>query len=273
MRHAGAVLSAIVVAGAAPAAAEIYRWTDENGKLHFTQSLEQVPPRHRAAAKAGAAAPAPSRLQTYRSRPAPAARSGGPMRIPFRRQGSLMVVDVLVNDHLTVPFYVDTGASGISLPQTVADRLGIRFGPDTRYVHVQTANGLTARPVTMLESVQLGGARVERLEATVNPTMEVGLLGGTFFNNFVYHVDAAAGVITLQPNEALRGGVGAKEWRERFRRVREPLARLEAHLDAYEITRPRRREELEARLDELRQKLEELELAANQAGVPASWRE
>jgi clan AA aspartic protease (TIGR02281 family) len=184
-----------------------------------------------------------------------------------------MVVDVVLNDQLRVPFYVDTGASGISLPQTVADRLGIRVDSETRFVHVRTANGVASRPVVTLESVQLAGARVEWLEATVNPLMDVGLLGGSFFNNFVYRVDAAAGVIELEANEGIRGGAGADEWRDRFRRVRSPLARLEAHLDSTEITRPGRRAELEARRVELRRQLEELELAANQAGVPVSWRE
>ena len=49
---------------------------------------------------------------------------------------------------------------------------------------------------------------MEGLNATINPAMEVGLLGGDFFNNFVYRVDAAASVITLVPNDRMRGGLG-----------------------------------------------------------------
>ena len=277
MRSAAAWIAVLAVVGPASGRAEIYRWTDASGTTHYTQSLDQVPPAHRPAAREGAAAPAPSRLQTYPSRTprraAAAPSQRGSLRVPFRRQGSLMVVDVRLNDLVTAPFYIDTGASGISLPASVAQQLGIRIGPDTRYVQVHTANGLTSRAVTVLDSVQLGAARVEHLEATVNPSMEVGLLGGSFFNNFVYHVDAAASVITLRPNEALRAGLGPDEWRERFRSVREPLATLERHLDAVEVTREGRREELEARRVELRQRLDELETAANRAGVPESWRE
>ena len=57
----------------------------------------------------------------------------------------------------------------------------------------------------------------------------------------------------------LRGGVGAEEWRERFRRVREPLARLETYLETTEVSRPGRRQELEARRLELARSLEALE--------------
>jgi clan AA aspartic protease (TIGR02281 family) len=284
MRSLATVLGALLVAAATQAPAEIYRWTDEHGRLHFTESLDKVPARYRAAAQVrardekGGTDP----LQTYDASPprvsATAARplawvGGRTLQIPFRRSGSLMLVDVRLNDLVTAPFYIDTGASGISLPQTVADQLGIQVGPSTRYVYVHTANGMTSRPVVRLESVQLEGARVEGLEATVNPTMSVGLLGGAFFNNFVYRVDAAAGVIELRQNPAIRGGAGEEEWRERFRRARRPLQELEQHLEGREITRPDRRAELEARRSELRQRLEALEDQADRLGVPQAWRD
>ena len=88
-----------------------------------------------------------------------------------------------------------------------------------------------ARAVVLLDSVQLGAARVENLQATINPSMQIGLLGGDFFNNFVYRVDAAESELWLAPNEKIRAGLGAEQWRDRFRRVREPLERLEAYLE------------------------------------------
>jgi predicted aspartyl protease len=63
-----------------------------------------------------------------------------------------------------------------------------------------TASGAIQVPVITLESVQLGGARVPNLLATINPMLKVGLLGGSFFNNFSYSVDTAAGVIILRHN-------------------------------------------------------------------------
>ena len=43
--------------GVASANAEIYRWTDADGRVHFTQDLSQVPPDQRAGAKEKADAP------------------------------------------------------------------------------------------------------------------------------------------------------------------------------------------------------------------------
>ena len=260
------------------ATAEIYRWTDAEGRLHFTENLAKVPEAKRDEARRAAAKQSSRKLQTYSSATAhvaerrPAARRGGEIRVPFERDGSLMRVDVQLNDLVTTPFYVDTGASGVSLPSHVAEQLGIPIRPDMPHVRVVTANGMTSRPLVTLDAVQLGGARVEGLEATVNPAMSIGLLGGTFFNNFVYRVDAAESEIRLVPNDRIRGGLGEQEWRKRFLQVREPLARLDAHLEEAVVLRKGERARLERRRSELSKSLEELEQDANRLEVPYTWR-
>ena len=184
-----------------------------------------------------------------------------------------MRVEAIVNERHRVPFLIDTGASGVSLPSDVVSRLGIPIRSDTPRVTVSTANGLVRFPLIELDSVQLGGARVEGLSATVNPTMSIGLLGGKFFNNYKYSVDAAAGVITLVPNDGVRAGAAADQWRERFRELHSAISRLETHLGGNGITRKNRRNELESNLAALKQKLHALELEANHAHVPHSWRQ
>jgi len=263
----------------APARAEIYQWTDAEGRVHYTQHLDRVPPAQREAAMQSSRPQGqPGALQTYSSPAAQAppgaraARLARELRIPFEREGTLMRVNVRLNDSLMAPFYIDTGASGIALPPHFADRLGIRIGRDTRQVPVHTANGVVALPIVVLESVELGGARVENLEATLNPSMEVGLLGGSFFNNFVYRVDAAESVITLAPNEGMRAGLDAEAWRARFAQLRAPLARLEAHLQTVQARDPER-QVLEAHRLELRAALQALDAEADRQRVPQNWRE
>jgi len=271
-----------LAAFAAPAEAEIYRWTDAEGRLHFTEQLDRVPVAQRAEAEAHAKR-SPRQLNRSSGAGAPAAqgpgartvrrRPGSDMHIPFTRDGTLMRVEATVNDTLRVPFLVDTGASGISLPAHWAQRLGIAIGPDTERVPVHTANGVTTRPIVTLESVEVGGARVENLVATINPNMSVGLLGGSFFNNFVYRVDAAAGVISLAPNEQIRGGLGEDEWRRRFRSLLDPLERLDAHVRDTPKLRQREIEALARRRAELEAMLAALEQEANRLEVPQVWRD
>lgn len=271
-------LGLLLLVWSAVASAEIYRWVDAEGRLHFSERLDQVPPAQRRAARERAREAGPSPVQTYELPGADgAARRASPrgrvLAIPFQRHGGLMQVSAVVNDVLSVSFYVDTGASGVSLPGGVAERLGIAIDADTPRTFVRTANGIVERPLVELSSVDLGGARVEGLKATVNPSLDVGLLGGDFFNNFVYGVDAAAGMISLVPNEGVRGGLDEAGWRARFRSLREPLAELEAYLAETQVSRPGRRAELEARRESLRAELRELERAAQQAGVPVAWRQ
>ena len=113
------------------AAAEIFKWTDEAGRVHFAQDLGQVPPRYRAEASAGAARPTAREIQTFRSpeKAAPPARIAGARpasekrptyRIQVEQAGSSMVVPVEINGGLVVPFHIDTGASDVVLPQWAA---------------------------------------------------------------------------------------------------------------------------------------------------------
>jgi clan AA aspartic protease (TIGR02281 family) len=278
------LLPAFALIGAlmsAPSAtAEIYRWTDAEGRLHFTQRLDRVPRAFRKEARERAKQPASGALQTYTS-PTPAAQAPNgragryerEVRIPFTPDGTLMRVTARVNDSVDAPFLIDTGASGISLPSHVAEELGIRVRSDTPTVRVTTANGVVSRAVVTVRSIELGRARVEGLEATINPSMEIGLLGGNFFNNFVYRVDAAENVITLVPNDQIRGGMREGDWRTRFQQIRHPLARLEAHLENGEVLRKGELALLERRRTDLRVRLEALEVEANRLDVPHTWRE
>jgi len=280
--HACALL---LLVGSFEARAEIYRWTDAQGRLHFSQSLESVPPGHRAEALRAARAPkGPDPLQVYSSPssagPAMRARalgvtprSSGTMRIPFERRGTLMKVDVRLNRRVVAPFYIDTGASGISIPWAVAQQLGIRIGPDTPRGMARTANGIISEPLVTLDSVQLGPAVVRNVTAAVSGTMNIGLLGGAFFNNFIYQVDSAAGVITLTPNHRVRAGLDQQQWVARFEAIREPLARVDAYIEKGGFMDKGRVRELEAHREQLRAALRVLERKANSAGVPRGWRE
>ena len=132
------------------AAAEIYQWTDEQGRIHFTQDLSQVPARHRSQAELRAMAPPEAgRLQTYSKPAAPApglsaGRAGAPgreVRVSVARAGTGMIVNVLLNGSVTAPFLVDTGATDVLIPASLAKRLGIEAGPESRSKSYRTANG------------------------------------------------------------------------------------------------------------------------------------
>jgi clan AA aspartic protease (TIGR02281 family) len=273
MRHSVICLLALLLQ-TSDASSEIFRWIDEAGKLHFAQSIQQVPPQYRKQALSQNDAKGDGSFQTYtRSPEHQASIAFGKYRVPFVAQGSLMRVSAIINGHVEIPFFIDTGASGVSLPASAASRLGLSIGPNTQRITMQTANGPIELPLVRLDSVDLAGARVEGLMATLNPTMSIGLLGGAFFNQFTYGVDPVANVITLERNHAaIVPNLSEDHWKRRFREVRDSLEQLDAYLRNREGLNEARREELEQKRVELEARLDGLEREANRDHVPRIWR-
>lgn len=255
------------------AGAEIYRWVDASGREHFTQNLSQVPPEQRRDAQPAATR---DRIQIYDA-PAAAkrrgARSSREHRVPFVSQASVMLVQAKIDDRIQLTSLVDSGASVVVIPTGVARSLGYDLGPGTRRIAMSTANGTVMQPVITLRSVQLGSARVENVSAVVSDSMNSGLIGGSFINNFVYQVDAASQVIVLKPNDRVRSGASRSQWSRSFREVRGALQNVDRYLTENQLLDAARVRELEARRSELQNRLAELERAANHAGVPQAWRE
>lgn len=281
LRSIGWTTAALAVLLAGPARATIYRWTDGQGQIHFAQNLSEVPPQHRAEAKASAASPPaePSRFQTYASpepsdaSPSQLPAAGQVLQIPFKRVANGMLVQVRVNDRVSAPFLVDTGASDVAIPAAVAQAAGIQFDQNTPRRIYHTANGAISAPVVTIDSLQAGDARVEGLQGSISQSMRFGLLGGTFFNHFTFQVDPAAGVISLVPNPGMRGSMSEAEWRAHFRDLRGRLAKIDAYMAQNHFTSKDRIEDLKRHRQTVAQQLAQLERQADLAEVPQSWRE
>ena len=83
-----------------------------------------------------------------------------------------------------VVFLLDTGASDIAIPESIADKIGLERGRD---VLVKTANGNTRAYRTRLDSVAIGDIVLYDLNATIltNITGHEILLG----MNFLKHLE------------------------------------------------------------------------------------
>ena len=270
------VVSVLVPSGAS---ADIYKWTDAEDRVHFTQDLGQVPPEHRSEARLSRHRVLRHDLTTYESTQAPTARvraslpgSGRAFEIPFEMRGNSMWVYVRINDRASAPFIVDTGASDVAVPAHVAEQAGIVVDADTPLATYQTANGMVQKPIVQLDSVQVGDVRVEGVRGSISDNLPVGLLGGSFFNNFTFQVDPAAQIITLMRNASVRSGVSEKQWRQRFAAARGRLAALDEYLKINVFARSSRRLELEHNRETLENQLDELEREADRADVPQAWR-
>jgi clan AA aspartic protease (TIGR02281 family) len=177
-------------------AAEYYRWIDENGVIHLTDNLHNVPPKVREKVNR-MAMPENRRVAEPEIKPPPRRAS-----IPFERHGQVVVIQATLNDQRTAKFVVDTGASYTLISKALAGELSIEVGANTKMLPFQTANGLVNAPVISLNSIMVGGMEVRDLPAAVHdavPDPQVaGLLGLNFLSNFRMDIDTQKGVLHLE---------------------------------------------------------------------------
>ena len=78
-----------------------------------------------------------------------------------------------------VEFMLDTGATDVSIPVAVAERLGLQRG---QAVYYHTANGTVRAWQTTVDVIQLGPLRAGQVRASINPhdSGESVLLGMSF---------------------------------------------------------------------------------------------
>lgn len=82
--------------------------------------------------------------------------------------------EALINDH-KVNVLVDTGATGVAISQSVADRLGLKSNTAIR---TNTANGDAVGYMVRLKSVKLGGVEAENVSAMIAPGLDGDVLLG-----------------------------------------------------------------------------------------------
>jgi clan AA aspartic protease (TIGR02281 family) len=176
--------------------AEFYRWVDENGVVHFTDNLHNIPEKQR---------PTASRIQAKespRTAEAPKTTSPSKVSIPIEKNGAIVVVDATLNGKTAAKLVVDTGASLTMISTAMAKEVGINLDGTRRTVPFHTANGLIQAPLADLESITVGGMEVRNLTAAIHDalpnTAVAGLLGLNFLSNFRIDIDTEKGVLLLE---------------------------------------------------------------------------
>jgi aspartyl protease family protein len=84
-----------------------------------------------------------------------------------------------------VTFLLDTGATGVAIPQATAERLGLQRG---RSYRTQTANGTAIGYAVMLDRVAVGDIQLQGVRAGIAPGLQSDqiLLGMTFLKHIEF---------------------------------------------------------------------------------------
>lgn len=192
-RRRGALTSALLVLlTTAPAGAQLYRWTDAQGVVRYTNDPSTIPPAHRdAAADIGSPAPrpaAPPLPRVERSVMAPFT-AGGPINVAASLNGVPLVL------------MVDTGADRTVVSPGALARAGLIPTPG-RAVRVLGVSGSATAGEALIERLELAGTHLGPLPVIVLDLGVAGvdgLLGRDVLDHFTLTIDSARGQATLAP--------------------------------------------------------------------------
>lgn len=99
-------------------------------------------------------------------------------------------------DGIEVDFLVDTGATSTALPQSLAERAGLK---PLGAVRAQTAAGATRGFVARADILLDGGVRADKLTVTVLPDLAAPLLGMDVLGRL--HFSQKPGELRIEPKE------------------------------------------------------------------------
>ena len=181
-----------VLGGPSAAEAQVFRWIDGEGSIHYSQGIESIPPRFRSGAviigyeRADTGAPAVETVPV------------GIGRVRFT-PGQPIMVSVRINGATPATLMLDTGATRTVINPRVLEAIGVNYRDAQR----GTIRGVTGEAPVLavrVESIEASGARSGPLLVVSHDTgfgQGDGLLGRDFLDQFSVNIDNAAGLVTL----------------------------------------------------------------------------
>jgi clan AA aspartic protease (TIGR02281 family) len=128
--------------------------------------------------------PAQPVVQQQPAQPAPSSFSMKLTNGGYITQGSVNSVPLV--------FYVDTGATHVSIPQEFADKAGMKC---IRQGRTETANGSTTQCESVINKLTFGVFTVQNVQAVIMPNLKQPLLGMNVLAGF--HVEQSDGVMKI----------------------------------------------------------------------------
>lgn len=184
---AGAAVLALALGGAAPAAAQVYRWTDADGVVNLTTDPARIPPGYR------------DRVDVLESSPrlADEPPAADPMMVRAA-PGTGILADAHVNG-VPLTLLVDTGASRTVISLAALTRAGVDL-TEGRPIRITGVGGGVPAVEIVVPRLDIAGAQIGPLPVVAHDVPGLtadGLLGRDVLEQFVLTVDPARGRATL----------------------------------------------------------------------------
>lgn len=216
---------------------DYYKWIDENGNLHFSDSLANVPEQYRkrvenkryendgpASSKPLVNTPPGRSVENAPSAKIPSTegkKEAKKYEVPYRAyEGSAkrVIIYATFNGSVTAPLAIDTGAPGTIISTPLARKLGL-FDEEHGRLLISTGGiGGTAPAVrTIIDTIEVGGAKSFFVPATIIAPISDsfdGLLGMDFVSNYAITIDSKRSMVVFEelPVDPEHPGGHDQEW-------------------------------------------------------------
>jgi clan AA aspartic protease (TIGR02281 family) len=272
--------------------AGMYSWKDDKGKTHFTDALHKIPPRYRQddqkfkkykaarpARGSSVSSPPPLLNKPVRSSYTPSKLRNKEHVIPLiSTAGGNFMVEVVFNNRVKAMLMVDTGASLVTISEKIARQLGHRTGSKAAEIPFSTAGGMVWMPMLALNTVRVGDAKVDLVEASVNNKMGDmdGLLGMSFLGDYRVEMDTARSQMILkplgEPDDQSWGGKSALWWKNRYSGYTTKIRNFQLEAKKMELTGHPKAANIKKMVVFYKDLHKKLDKSANRAGVPEMLR-
>ncbi len=229
------LFSLLIVVFSVAIAADIYKWIDENGSIHFSDSTANVPAKYRSQVskidlRNKNESPDKSKAIERKdgSNDSSPGKKGSPKKIsiPYKAyEGSArrIIIPVKINDRVTVPMLLDTVAPGTIIFFQLAFRLKL-FERDEGWLFTEVSGigGTIPAIRSIIDTVQVGTAKNHFIPVTIVPPVSdefEGIIGMDFMMNHLIQIDPSQEILIfeeLPPNSNLVGGRDEQWWRTTF---------------------------------------------------------
>jgi hypothetical protein len=193
MRVAVVVALAVALLVPVTGSAQVYRWEENDGALHFSNSYERIPEPLRdkvdppEPGSQDVAEPTPPEPSTV-------------TRIPYT-PGLPIFVNVSIGGVGSLTLILDTGADRTIVSPEALGRVGITVG-DGPIAQIKGVTGSTEGSVVRVASIEVGQAKVGPMPIIAHDAdlkRADGLLGRDFLEHFMVTIDSREQQVTLTP--------------------------------------------------------------------------
>jgi hypothetical protein len=273
---------------------DFYKWIDENGLVHITDNMSQVPPQYRDQVdkknpQMNASPDGAIQQNGNRERPKRTASGLKHFEVPylaFEGTSRRIIIPVKFNESIEARLLLDTGSPSLMISPKLASRLGFLDGDDDSKLKIKAAGigGSVTGILVVVDSIRVGDAHSEFLPATVAkiPSNEFeGLVGMDFMSNYKIGIDTDHNVVAfdeLAPQADRPGGHDEAWWRDNFQYFTQLRTESARQIDELKngtmisSEQERRLNIAKKQFDAAEELCRKLERYARENAVPTNWK-